>query len=96
MVMIRVSIKEVRWFLALALPVMMAACSGGGGGGDGGPVPTTNVPRFAFVAAYSGNAVLSYVVDAATGRLKYIGQVAAGAAPRSVTVDPSGRYAYVA
>src|SRR5438445_416189 len=82
-------------FCSLRFTLIVTACGGGGGGG-GGAVPATNIPRYAFVANNSDNSVSSYVVDAAAGRLKYIGKVATGANPNSVTVDPSGRYAYVA
>jgi 6-phosphogluconolactonase (cycloisomerase 2 family) len=49
-----------------------------------------------FRHPYLVTSVSTYVVDAAAGRLKYIGKVAAGTSPFSVAVDPSGRYAYVA
>src|SRR5437899_98448 len=81
-------------FCSLGFTLIVTACGGGGGGG--GAAPATKIPRYAFVANNSDNSVSSYVVDAAAGRLKYIGKVAAGASPRSVTVDSSGRYAYVA
>ena len=79
--------------------LLLAGCGGGGGGGDGGGGGAANIPRYAFVANQSDNSVSSYVVDADTGRLKYIGKVAAGVSPlspSSVSVDPSGKYAYVA
>ena len=79
--------------------LLLAGCGGGGGGGDGGGGGATNIPRYAFVANSNDNSVSSYVVDADTGRLKYIGKVAAGVSPlspSSVSVDPSGKYAYVA
>ena len=78
--------------------LLLAACGGGGGGGDGGGGGggATNIPRYAFVANINDNSVSSYVVDADSGRLKYIGKAAAGSQPQSVTVDPSGKYAYVA
>ena len=53
-------------------------------------------PRYAYTANYFDSSVSTYVVDAPSGRLKYIGKVATGANPYSVTVDPSGKYAYVA
>ena len=53
-------------------------------------------PRYAFTANQTDNSVSTYAVDNASGRLKYIGKVAAGVNPTSVTVDPSGRFAYVA
>ena len=76
--------------------LLLAGCGGGGGGGDGGGGGATNIPRYAFVANQADNSVSSYVVDANTGRLKYIGKAAAESQPRSVAVDPSGKYAYVA
>lgn len=102
--------KKVGMFLlliAMIAAVTLTACGGGGGGGssssdsgggggDGGGGGATNIPRYAFAANYNDNSVSSYAVDAATGRLKYIGKVAAGLYPYSVTVDPSGRYVYVA
>src|SRR5438445_282636 len=80
-------------FCSLGFTLIVTACGGGGGGGA---APATNIPRYAFVANNGDNSVSSYVVDAAAGRLRYIGKVATGANPNSVTVDPSGRYAYVA
>lgn len=75
----------------------LTACLGDGDGGDdGGTAAPNNVPRYAFVANAWDGSVSSYVVDAANGRLKYIGKAAAGSSPISVTVDPSGKYAYVA
>jgi hypothetical protein len=80
---------------ALVASLILGACGGKhGGGGGGSPAPATNLPRYAFVANGNDSSVSSYVVDAATGHLKYIGKVAAGMGPFSVTVDPSGRYAY--
>jgi len=84
--------------LLLVSMLVLVACGGGGGGGDGGGGGATNIPRYAFVANSNDNSVSSYVVDADTGRLKYIGKVAAGVSPlspSSVSVDPSGKYAYV-
>ena len=54
------------------------------------------VARYAFVANFADDSVSSYTVDAGTGRLSYIGKVAAGTAPNSATVNPLGQYAYVA
>ena len=82
--------------LLLVSMLVLAACGGGGGGGDGGGGGATNIPRYAFVANSNDNSVSSYVVDADSGRLKYIGKAAAGSGPSSVSVDPSGKYAYVA
>ena len=67
----------------LALSVALLSACGG-------------IPRYAFTANQSDNSVSTYVVDASTGRLKYIGKVEAGVEPISVTLDPSGKHAYVA
>jgi hypothetical protein len=53
-------------------------------------------PRFAYVANQGDDTVSIYIVDATTGQLRHNGYVAAGTGPSSVTVDPSGRFAYVA
>ena len=57
---------------------------------------TNQSVRYAYVANSSDNSVATYVVDAVSGRLKFIDKVAAGSAPSTVSVDPSGRFAYVA
>ncbi len=83
----------------LAIGLLLTACSGGGDSAPAIgaiPTPAPNNPRYAFVANSGDNSVSSYVVDSATGRLKWIAKVAAGLNPNAVTVDPSGRYAYVA
>lgn len=55
-------------------------------------------PRYAYVANSTDNTVSGYIVDDVTGQLRPNGYVFVGAntSPRSVTVDPSGRFAYVA
>jgi YVTN family beta-propeller protein len=59
--------------------------------------------RFAYAAnflAFNGNdfvgTVSVYTVNATTGALTSVGAVDAAFRPRSVTVDPSGKFAYVA
>ncbi|MDO8990766.1 MAG: beta-propeller fold lactonase family protein [Sideroxyarcus sp.] len=60
--------------------------------------------KFAYVANEASFNVSAYTIDASTGALTEVDQngaaagtaVAAGRDPRSVTVDPSGRFAYVA
>jgi 6-phosphogluconolactonase (cycloisomerase 2 family) len=54
------------------------------------------VPRFAYVANNTDNSVSIYAVNASTGQLRHNGYVATEVAPRSVTVDPTGKFAYVA
>src|SRR2546427_11945488 len=75
-------------FCSLGFTLIVTACGGGGGGGA---APATNIPRYAFVANNIDNSVSSYVVDAAAGHLKYIGKVAAGAGPPSLTPPPPRR-----
>jgi DNA-binding beta-propeller fold protein YncE len=59
------------------------------------PHGPSNVPRFAYVANQKENTVSIYTVNAATGQLRHNGYVATGTGPRSVTVDPLSRFAYV-
>lgn len=54
------------------------------------------IPRYVLAINGSDNSVSTYVVDNTTGRLKYISKSATGTAPDFVTVDPSGKYVYVA
>jgi 6-phosphogluconolactonase (cycloisomerase 2 family) len=81
---------------AIGAVFLLCSCGGSGGGGDGGAGTATNVPRYALVANLKNNSVSTYVVDAASGRLKYIGKAATGSGPSSVAFDPSSKYAYVA
>src|SRR2546427_12649406 len=80
-------------FCSLGFTLIVTACGGGGGGGA---APATNIPRYAFVANNSDSSVSSYVVDAAAGRLKYIGKVAAGGGPPPPTLPPPRRKAHPA
>ena len=86
------------WLMVFAVGVTVPACGGGGGGGSTTTTTTTSTtayPRFAYVANSGDGRVSTYVVDATTGRLRYIGKAAVGSSLTSVTVDPSGKYAYV-
>ena len=62
----------------------------------------TSVPEYAYVANYGDGTnpgtVSEYTIDATTGALTPItgSPVATGVGPESVTVDPTGKYAYVA
>ncbi len=83
--------------IIVAMLGLLTGCPSGGGSGSVGPAPVpNNVPRFAYVADWSKGSVSTYVVDASTGRIKYIGKIIAGTNPVSVALDPSGKYAYVA
>ena len=78
------------------LSVLLFACGNENTtGGNGSLVLSSAQPRFAYVADAEDNSVSTYVVDTTTGRIKYIGKVAAGTGPRSITVAPSGKFAYV-
>jgi DNA-binding beta-propeller fold protein YncE len=76
----------------------------GGGSGTVQAAPVTGLQvdchsaRFAYVAnanSDGSDSVSMYRVDAATGRLVGMGSLAGGMFPSGVTVDPTGRYAYV-
>lgn len=88
--------RLVAWAMVFVINATVSACGGGGSssdaGGAGGGSNAATYPRFAYVANYGDNSVSSYVVDAVSGRLKYTGKAAANTAPRSVVVDPSGKY----
>ena len=47
-------------------------------------------------AGGSSNTISIYTIDATTGALTSTGTIPAGTLPKSVTVDPSGKFAYVA
>ena len=54
------------------------------------------VPRFAYVVNGDDDTVSILTVNATTGQLRHNGYVAAGSTPYSVSVDPTGTFAYVA
>lgn len=82
--------------------IILAACSGGGGSG----AASTIVPRFAYVVNNGTSDISAYAIEATTGALTQIpcgGGTAcnadnflAGTGPTSASVDPSGKFAYVA
>ncbi len=69
-----------------------------------GTEAVTYTPKFAYVANSLSNTVSTYAIDANTGALSEVDQngsaagtaVATGTSPGSVSVDPSGKFAYVA
>ena len=79
---------------------------GGGGGSTAAPPPNNsagaaasdNVPSRLYVANRVSNDVSAYTIDASTGALSEVpgSPFAAGIGPISVTVDPGGKFAYVA
>jgi 6-phosphogluconolactonase len=74
------------------IALLLAACGSGGGGS--GSTAASSPTAFAYVT--STNGVSAFTIDASTGALTSVGTVAAGNAPSSVTVDPTGKFAYVA
>ena len=52
--------------------------------------------RLAYVANQTSGDVSIYTIESNTGTLSPAGTIAAGTDPVSVTVDPSGRFVYVA
>ena len=53
--------------------------------------------RYAYFIKDGGfNQVLTYAINATTGGISFIGSIATGANPRSLTIDGSGTFAYVA
>src|SRR5262249_27846099 len=84
-----------RLTVALLGGTALALYSCGGGGGGGGGSGAGNVPRFAYVANFADDTISIFTVNAATGQLRNNGYILAGLGPRSVAVDPSGKFAYV-
>jgi len=87
-----------RWTQAVSLFVAVFFFYGCGVGGSG---PATAAecatsPRPAVAANRDDNAVPAFRVNAEGGELRYHGDVAPGTSPLSVTVDPTGKFAYVA
>jgi len=81
----------------------LTAVTGSPFAAETGPASVTVDPsgRFAYVAngdLGGSNNVSAYTIDAATGALTLVAgsPFAAGTGPLSVTVDPSGKFAYVA
>ncbi len=101
--MLQLSRTNNRYFrylglLAVAVLGVVSVIGSGGGSDSSGTIPgivVTDVSRYAFVVNSTDGSVSGYVVDTASGRLKYIGSATTGANPVSVAVDPDGNYAYV-
>ena len=91
--------KTVMGIVLSGMIGLLSACGSGSGGG--GSVAATSVaptiaPRFAYTANFNDGTVSMYTVNAATGQLRHNGYALAGINPISVTVDPGGKFAYVA
>jgi len=72
--------------------------SGSGSGGSGGSgSPTTSAPKFLYSSDFSGNRILGYLVDAATGALTPTTQGATPAhtGPTRIAADQAGNRLYV-
>jgi len=99
---------NARKVLVVLLSLLGVAACGGGeeGSGSGTGQRPSGVPRFAYVTNLNSNDVSAYTISPATGALTQIlcgggtgcigSNFAAGTLPVSVTVDPSGKFAYVA
>ena len=87
---------------AITLALLIASCGGENGSGTTsgtgptGGVVSTVIPRYAFVTNDLDSTVARYVVEASTGRLRYIGKADAGSGANGMTLHPSGNYAYAA
>jgi 6-phosphogluconolactonase (cycloisomerase 2 family) len=84
--------------ILLALSLLLASC----GGDVGGDAASNKIPRFTYVVNGGDNTVSAYTINATTGALTLVpgspfatGSVP-GAFPISISVAPSGRFAYVA
>lgn len=56
----------------------------------------SNILRYSFVANYGDDSVSTYMVDANTGRTKYISSTATGGTnPTAIALDPASNFAYV-
>jgi 6-phosphogluconolactonase (cycloisomerase 2 family) len=52
--------------------------------------------EFAYATNSGDGTIWFYSINSSNGKLTYLGKVAAGTYPSSVTVDPLGRFAYAA
>jgi 6-phosphogluconolactonase (cycloisomerase 2 family) len=98
---IRKITKSITWLLIAALGLVTSACGGAGGGGGGsstvsgggGSTPISEV--FAYVLNYGSSTVSQDRVNA-DGTLSSLGSdLAVGAQPDDITVDPKQRFIYV-
>ena len=64
---------------------------------DPGPLVVEPSGTFVLVPNYSTNSISAYAIDASTGGLKQVAgsPFATDPAPRSLVVDPSGKFAYI-
>src|ERR1039458_2340711 len=84
--------RQFIWsFLLVAALAMFASCGGGNSGAS------SNNTEYAYVANWASSNISQYTIGA-NGVLTAMAAsaVGAGSDPFRVTVDPSGKYAYVA
>ncbi len=55
----------------------------------------TSTPRFAYVTNLSDDTLSIYSVNPSTGQLRPHGYVLTGSHPDAVSLDPSGKFAYI-
>ena len=98
-------------WLPISMVISLLVSCGGGGSGGGLPASATYTPKFTFVANSVSNDISVYTIDSSTGALTQVScgpngttgcngtveptNFVAGTSPGSVTVDPSGKFAYV-
>lgn len=75
--------------LVLIVSFTLVNCGGGGGSTPPGSV-TTVYPRFAYVTDPGHNSILTYAVNAATGRLTFAGRSGPGRGPTPSPSIPAG------
>jgi 6-phosphogluconolactonase (cycloisomerase 2 family) len=92
------AIKPAEGYLR-TVPVGNWAVAGvAGGAGGGAPPPTANIPRFLYSSLFT-NSVYAYRINATTGALTAISGSpfsTGGSLDLSFSIDPGGKFAYVA
>jgi 6-phosphogluconolactonase len=83
-------------YCTCALLILAAtSCSALAQESSSGPT-STDMPRYAYVANEFDDTLTIYAADLTTGLMQTRGSVSTGSRPVSVTVDPSGKFVYVA
>ncbi|MCU7829928.1 MAG: lactonase family protein [Candidatus Thiodiazotropha sp. (ex Myrtea sp. 'scaly one' KF741663)] len=81
------------------LSLFLLSLTGCGGGGSGGVTPPPGpapvpVARFAYVANTGDDTISVFIANNTTGQLIHHGYTLTGDGPTSLTIDPSGLFAY--
>ncbi|MCU7797827.1 MAG: lactonase family protein [Candidatus Thiodiazotropha sp. (ex Myrtea spinifera)] len=81
------------------LSLFLLSLTGCGGGGSGGVTPPPGpapvpVARFAYVANTGDDTISVFIANNTTGQLTHHGYTLTGDGPTSLTIDPSGLFAY--